>query len=460
MKGGFRPKKEEGERLVSRLFLALCTLLVGCSAVSTGAGERGLEAARERQWTDALSHFERAVNREPENLQWRRERVRAALLSGSLPELHERLSDAGESETGSEGGAYELALIIAAEGEPGSDVEALRLLERVAERLPEEADVPYRMGLLRLEQERFDEAVVPLERAVELESRTPAYRIALADALGRSGREERAREVLRDLADLDPGEVDLRRARAVLGRLNSPQRRVPRTLRDAYRDAVVALSEESASPGEAVQLIEEALEAAPECAPLNTLNGLASVRLGQLGRARVAFERAVELWPGDPTPWMELASLAAEAENLSSAEEHLAAALRADPLSEDVWAELGRIRYQRQRYPESAEAFRRLVQLDGGHMLSRLWLGRALRRAERDSEAEAVYLELLEEHPETFEALLQLGHIYRRRRLEEEDTGRSRELLQQARHYYELALGTRPQDPMIQRILQSLEEGP
>lgn len=451
---------KERSRLAGSLLLLLWAFGAGCSAGPNGAAERGREATGEQRWGDAYAAYDRAIAREPDDLQLRRERVRAALLSGVLPELREELQRRAEPDSAHHGDIYELALALAAEGEGGSDVRALRLLERVAEQLPEEADVPYRMGLLRLEQERFDDAVAPLERALELEPGRPAHPVALAEALSRSGREERAREVLQELTDLELGEHDLRRARAVIERLNNPQRRVPRTLRDAYRDAVIALSEESASPGEAVQLIEEALSAAPDCAPLNTLNGLASVRLGQLGRARVAFERAVELWPGDPTPWMELASLSTEAEDLPTAEEHLLAALRADPLSNDGWAELGRVRYQRQRYPEAADAFRHLVELDGGHLLSRLWLGRSLRRAERDDEAETVYLALLEDHPETFEAFLQLGHIYRRRRLEEQDRERSSELLQRARHFYERALDSRPQDPMIQRILQALEDAP
>ncbi len=442
--------------LVALLLVGL--LASGCVSIAASHGQRGLQAVEARRWSEALSAFERAVRDEPDQLRWRRGRVRAALRAGQLPGLLERLRQ--RADQGSPADRYELALALATEGEPQSDAEALRILAQVAEQLPDEADIPYRMGLLRLEQERFDEAVAVLERAVELGPREPGYRVALAEALARSGHEDRAREVLWDLPTLEPSEADLGRARAILGRLNSPQRHIPEALREAYHDALLSLAEEGSSPGEAVRLIEEALRIAPECAPLITLNGLASVRLGQLGRARAAFERALELWPGDPVPRLELAALAVEAEDLAEAEGHLEAALRADPLNEQAWAELGRVRYQRQRYDGAVDAFRRLIQLDGGLTLSLLWLGRALRRADRDDEAERVYLELLENHPETFEAFLQLGHIYRQRRLEEPDRERAAELLRRARQYYRQALELRPQDPMVRRALEALEDGP
>jgi tetratricopeptide (TPR) repeat protein len=442
----------------------LAAILCGAIAWSCGAarspGARGADSAGAHRWDEALRAFDRAAEREPERLEWRRERVRAAHRSGHLADRLRRLRGAVRPESSLPADMYELALAVSSDGEPRSDEEALRLLALVAARLPDEPDVHYRIGLIRLEREDYEDAVAPLERAAELDPRSATTRVALADALGRSGQEDRAREVVRDLAELDPTNQDLERAAAVLARLNSPQLHVPHALRGAYRDAVSALSEESESPGEAIQLIDEALAVAPDCAPLITLNGLASVRLGQLGRARTAFERAAELWPGDPTPWMELAALDAEAEDRAAAEEHLETALQADPLSTDAWAELGRVRYQRQRFEDAARAFRRLVRLDGGSMLSMLWLGRALRRAGQDEAAEDVYRSLLADHPATFEAHVQLGHIYRARRLEERDRERARELLESARQAYRQALEVRPHDPMVQRALDALEDLP
>lgn len=353
---------------------------------------------------------------------------------------------------------YELALAVAATGEPRSDREAVTLLVRVAAGRPEEADVPYRIGLIRLEQELFCEAVGSLRRASTTDPTGVRPRLALALALVGCDREDEARVVLGEVADLRPSAEEVRRGRAILARMGNPMARVPEALRSTYRDALTALAEES-SPGEAILLVEEALAVAPDCAPLLTLLGLANVRLGQLARARVAFERAVELWPGDATPLLELSSIAEETGDNAAAVRHLEAAVAVEPLGAEAWGELGRIHYRRRDYLEAARAFRRLSVVDGGALMSRLWLARALVRAGRDDQAEQVYLELLETRPRTFEACVQLGTIYRQRRLQAGSGARAEELASRARHYYRLALEVRPQDPMVQRLLAALEAG-
>lgn len=434
---------------------AACAALLACSGAGRPPADRARAAAADGRWEAAWRDLDRAVEAEPTSLAHRRERVRAALAAGLLPALLARLR--GDEGRGPQG-TYELALAVSLEGEPRSDVEALRLLERARAELTTEADVPYRQGLVLLEQERPCEAAEAFGAALAIDDRTASYHVARAAALAGCGDEGGARRALAGLAGLRPSAEDLARARAVHARMSNPLRRVPEGLRSTYGDAVASLAEEGA-PGEAVQLLEEALEAAPDCAPLLTLLGLANVRLGQVARARVAFERAVALWPGDATPRIELAAIAAEAGETAEAEEHLTAALEADPLNVDALVELGRLRYGERRYSEAAEAFRRLVAVEDDSFVGRLWLGRALRRAGRDEEAEAVYLELLDSRPRTFEACVELGNIYRRRRVEAVGSARAEALEEQARRYYRLALEVRPEDPLVQRLLASLEEG-
>lgn len=436
------------------------TVLV-CLALLTGCGpslpERGLTAWEEGSWNEVYRTYGRLVRQDPCELDYRRRRVGGALRSGQLPDHIELVRDNLSDDHCRGAGLYELALSIAIEGEPQSDVAAIELLAEAAELLPQQSDVVYRIGLLRLEQEAFCRAVEPLERASELSSESASYRVALAGALEGCGQADRVREVLRGLTRLHPSRDDLARARAILAKINSPMSRVPRGLRGAYRDAIAALAEES-SPGQAVQLIEEVLIQAPDCAPVLTILGLAHVRLGQLAAATIAFERSLELWPEDPTPRIELAAIAEETGDLAEAEEHLQAALEVSPLEVDAWSEIGRIRYQSRRYEEASQAFEQLVALDGGTLVSQLWLARSLRRAHRETDAERVYQAVLESHPRTFEACVQLGHIYRERRLEAQSSAQSEDLLAQARRYYRLALDIRPQDPMVQRLLDALEE--
>lgn len=439
----------------------LIVVVAACGAGSQSLAERASTAASEGRWDDAYEAYARAVDDERDRLDFRRERVRAAHRAGRLPELEQSLRHQNEADGTTPSIAYELALVVATVGEPESDERALELLSQVARQLEHEGDVYFRMGLLRMEQERYETALEPLRRAVELDGSNARYRVALAAAFAQlPDHGDQAREALTTLPELEPSEDDLRRARSILAGLNNPTVRVPLGLRESYREAIAALSEEGASMGEAVQLIEEALETAPSCAPFIVLNGLASVRLGQLAGARAAFLRAVELWPEDPTPWLELAALEEEAGNFEASEAHLHRALEIDPLSLDVWTEIGRVRYQRRQFAEAAEAFTRLLAVDGGRLLTHLWLGRSLRRAGRDDDAEQVYLAMLDQHPRNFEACLQLGHIYRRRRLRAQDRVQSVELRERAQHYYRLALDIRPQDPLVQRLLGALEDSP
>jgi tetratricopeptide (TPR) repeat protein len=437
----------------------LAVVVTACATGTRDVVERAAAASAAERWTEAYEAWGQAVDRAPANLDRRRERVRAALQSGALPELEVALAArAGAGSPAAD--RYELALAVAAAGEPGSDARAIELLEGVATDLPQIADVHLRLGLLRLEQEEWVLAAAALERAVDLAPREARYRVALAAALVEiGGREGEVREVLAPLPELRASEADVARGQAILARLTDPLRRVPEALREAYREAIAALSEEAASTGEAVQLIEEATRAAPASAPFVVLDGLASVRLGQLGRARAAFLRATELEPGDPVPWLELAGLAEAAEDLAAAERYLQQAIAADPLGPDAWSDLGRVRYQRRRFVEAAAAFERLAALDGGALATRLWHGRALRRAGRDDAAEALYLETLQRYPRNYEVCLQLGHIYRRRRLAETDRARSAQLVSSASRYYRLALDVRPSDPLVQRLLESLEGG-
>jgi len=233
-------------RLGAVALIAAAGTIAACSSFTTaGAGERGEQAARDGDWIAAFAAYDDAVSRGPEDLALRRERVRAAHRAGRLPALITTLRGAdGEAPSGAI--AYELALALASAGAPRSDVEALRLLEGAAQALPDEADIPYRMGLLRLEQELYCEARAPLERSAEMDARAVSPRIALAAARHGCGDQDSAREVLAELTRLSPTEGEVRRARAVLARMSNPVAQSKR--RSRSRPSVRRCSPCSASP--------------------------------------------------------------------------------------------------------------------------------------------------------------------------------------------------------------------
>lgn len=85
----------------------------------------------------------------------------------------------------------------------GRPVEAETLFREALD-LGDEEDLLINLGRARLDQGRFAEAVPPLERAVQMNPRSPSARAWMVRAYALSGARERAAEAMAALATLDP----------------------------------------------------------------------------------------------------------------------------------------------------------------------------------------------------------------------------------------------------------------
>lgn len=170
--------------------------------------------------------------------------------------------------------------------ESGDAEGGLAALEGLLARHPEEATLHYLEGFALIRLKRVDEAVAPLERAVELDDTMIGLHAALAAALAETGRLEEAQRHYRLEAD-GAGGLDVR-VDALVGLADVAR------VRDDDEAALGAL--------------QEALELAPERSDLYSRLADVYTRMGQPENADEALATAEELGGEDPVAEYNLAA--------------------------------------------------------------------------------------------------------------------------------------------------------
>ncbi|MGB7924922.1 MAG: tetratricopeptide repeat protein [Pyrinomonadaceae bacterium] len=142
-----------------------------------------------------------------------------------------------------------------------------------------------------------------------------AQYLIVADVYSRSGQAQKALEVLRKIADLDPRNTDVR--------LKLAEGYMRENFRADAAEAFMEAGAQLASSGaheRALEAYTKALDLAPHSRA--ALNGLVSVqiKLGEALEAAEVLERAVSAQPGDVELWSMLAHAYIEAEDAPAAE--------------------------------------------------------------------------------------------------------------------------------------------
>jgi len=172
---------------------------------------------------------------------------------------------------------------------------------------PQHPEALHLLGALATEQQRYDEAVPLLQRAVTLVPMEPVFHSNLGVALRRMGRLEEATASLQRAATLGPQipETHLNFSDALLdlGRYHEAMASARRALalRPDYGNAYNNLGNALAQLGrfeEAVESHRQAVALCPENADAHNNLGNSLMEAGQWDEAIVCFERALELLPG------------------------------------------------------------------------------------------------------------------------------------------------------------------
>jgi tetratricopeptide (TPR) repeat protein len=347
----------------------------------------------------------------------------------------------------------ELALALLAL-QPTRVAEAVRPLVRAAQLRPDRGEYPYLQGALLLDDERVALALPLLERAVALDGRRAAPRLALAQALIDSGALARAREVLTPVPELDPTPDEAARGRKLCAQLPGLFRGLAPEVRAAYRRAAGLLDEDLA--GQAVSAAEDLVRSRPGFAAAHTLLALAHLKLGNDARAFAALQRASELNSDDPTNHLYLGLIFLDRDRVPQATRHLERALALDPFSARATASLARIHADAREWRDAVRLYTRLAALDGGEGPTLRALARALRAAGDQAGAERVLLRAYGREPSSYETNLMLGEVYQSRFVELR-ADEARTYAEKARRHLRRALDLRPGDEAARKALERLK---
>jgi tetratricopeptide (TPR) repeat protein len=452
-----RSAKQSSVLLLALGILVLCTS--GCPAKRPAVRVSGDDLYAIRALTsagradEAFEEYERILAEQPGLLGAHRGLVEAAYFTGRLERVAARYRAMIEGESRRGLGHYGLALVSVARG-PGHMQAALEHFAAARAAMPQEPDLPYRIGLVYLMDGRLEQAREAFEQALALDPQRPGVRIALGHCLADLGQGKQAIEAMRPIVGAELNPTEAAKALTVASKVYDPQRDMPVELAAEINKATDLLEQDAAQP--ALTIVKGLAVRFPEAPFVFLMQGLAHSRLGNNGEAVVAFERCLALRPDDPVALVGLGDIYLKLEKWQEARVYYEQAIGLDPFYLEP--------YQRQRemalrLGDQDRAVRNsltLVRLQPDQIQPLHDYAQDLIQAGQLATAVGVYESVLALEEGNLVALLRLARLHIT--LGEQDPpartrhrDRARELVDQAQ---ELA----PDNEGVQELLEGLEE--
>ncbi|MEO1086002.1 MAG: tetratricopeptide repeat protein, partial [Acidobacteriota bacterium] len=178
----------------------------------------------------------------------------------------------------------------------------------------------------------------------------------------------------------------------------------------------VALGAHLAERGQlrdALELYDDVLSDDPGHIGARNNRAVALYRAGQVDDALSTLEALAHEHPDKPDAHNNLAALALDRGRWSDAAGHAQRALRARPDHVNAWLNLGLARDGESQVEAAEKAFRRCLELDGGHTMARFHLARLYARDPgRATSAADLLRQISTEAPSFPEPHLLLGELY------------------------------------------------
>jgi len=404
-----------GNSLYAKLITPVALLLLaGCASVKPPVGkalspaERARELTRKGRPLEAMSELEKILARQPADLCAHRWYVEAATEAGQLQKIEGKYLAQLNGHLAAFA-HYGLGLIEAARG-AGHESQAQQHLEKAAELLPQAADIPYRLGLLKRMGGDLTQAAQAFEKTLELDPRHCEARVSLADVRVRLGEEAGVLELLKPLLEQDCSARAMEQARAVAARVFNPARlSEPDDVPDLER-ALDLMQKDLVQ--QALSLVEKVLARAPSDSFALALKGLAHSRLENFGEAVTAFEEALARQPQNVAALLGLGDIFFRLQRLEKARGYYEKAALLNPLDPQAQQRLGELAQARRDFDTASAAFARLVKLIPQDVAGRHLYALALFQAGRTEQAIAAYEEILRLKEHDLEALMRLGSLY------------------------------------------------
>lgn len=400
----------------------------------------------------AIPLLERLRAEDPSDLEVARLLAEAYVKAGRADDLLSRLG-AGEA-SASVQYMRGLALFAKAADATPAAVEAMKQAIALA---PGAAELPYRLGLMLLESEKYAAALDPLERAAELDPKRPAFLLPLAKARAEAGNAQGAVEALRKLVELGPTAAQVKTARALMGLVSDPYTQVPRAAQAKIEEAISWLDTYDV-PQQAMVTLEGLLRDFPDLAIAHALLGLAYQRVEDAGRAVDELRRAIELAPDHGRFHLYLANLYLARQRPNQAKEEYEKAVALDPLLDEAYAHLGDLALERRDIPAAKQNFRILstLQPDAAGPHAKLAI---VDQVEGDlGAADAELRRALEIRPDDLELQLRMGLLQTDRYRAAKSRAEKDAARKEAETWLAKVLRVQPENALASRALESLHE--
>ena len=324
-----------------------------------------------------------------------------ALASGNLPKAETELNLVLNSNP-QEYRALNLLGIVRAQQRREADAE--KLFKQAIELKPDFVSTHIDLGLLLVQTNRPNEAVVEFKEALRLD---PARTDALSPLLSiwhaqakeavQKGDPEKALAVLIEARKIAPEDADISfefgmvalRMSLLPDAVQAFQRVL--SLRKEYPSATYGLGRAQIALGkyqDAKELFERYVQLRPKDASGHFALGVALQSLQEMVEARSQFEQSIQIQPVQTESYFQLGSMDLEQNNLEIAASRFNVVLQRDSKHAGALTGMGRVEFQRKEYQKATEFLQRAIASDASSREAHYYLGLSLARFGRKDESE------------------------------------------------------------------------
>ena len=346
---------------------------------------------------------------------------------------------------------------IALLGESDRTKEEIASTEQLLQQFHDHNKAYYHMAAANVAFHKGDitAAQAALQRALQLDPKSPAPHIALASLHLQAKDMTRGLEELKKAADLSPARSTARVKLADLKALNGAVEEAKKMLKEMSTktpdffpawllQARIALTEKHYE--EATSLLENVLSQDSENIDGRMLQAQVLIGQGEIRKATEGLEQLSKAYPGVPGIKYQLALLYLQQNNLAQATDVLKQALAINPENLEASLLLGQLNLQNSNFDEVVSAMTDLLKKHPDLRPARLLLAEAYQLMKRPDDAAAVLQEQILKAPNDAQTYFLLGLILRQQNKNDE-----------ARKVFEKARELAPDNPATTEQLVQLD---
>lgn len=314
----------------------------------------------------------------------------------------------------------------------------------------------FHIGMIYANEELCVQSLEMLNKATEFEPDNIKYILNYSLTSGQCGYREKAIDKLSKINELDLNQSQKELAKKIINKLHSPCLNDSEEIKKLWNSSLETLSS-NVSNSEALNNLELKVKEFPRSSCLRDLLGLVYINLDQKFNAKESFKKSIQLDPYNWLAYEQIGILYIQDNNINEGITNLEKAVSLNPFALNSYMELAKIYYQNELFEKAEEKLKNILNIDSFKLAPALWLGRTLIKQKKIKNAEPIFAKILRYFPNTFEANLQLGNIYKEYYINNSEPDREKEYFEKSIEFYNKALQINPQDPYVLQLIKSLE---